>query len=118
MVNAHTESSYNRWIVDEGHLDRVWMLAESASKIMGIDQVRIDIFIQRGHPERVSINENSISSGMGYRSHFEFMPRVWAAGHVHKWYSEWKSQIPVYELSYPDKTCPNQKLIPKPPPYY
>mmetsp|Transcript_1502 Transcript_1502/g.2062 ORF Transcript_1502/g.2062 Transcript_1502/m.2062 type:complete len:480 (-) Transcript_1502:137-1576(-) len=119
-VNAHTESPYNTWIREEGHLERVWKLAETAAKIMGIDQVRIDIFIKKGDPDAITINENSISSGMGYRSHFEFMPKIWAEGHVEKWYKEYKGpakDTPVYELSYPDKKCPNYNQIDIGPPY-
>jgi len=119
-VNAHTESPYNTWIREEGHLDKVWKLAETAAKIMGIDQVRIDIFITKGDPDAIAINENSISSGMGYRSHFEFMPKIWAQGHVEKWFKKYEGpgkDLPVYQLSYPDKTCPNQGLISSEPPY-
>mmetsp|Transcript_18463 Transcript_18463/g.29392 ORF Transcript_18463/g.29392 Transcript_18463/m.29392 type:complete len:89 (-) Transcript_18463:156-422(-) len=87
---------------------------------MGIDQVRIDIFITKGDPDAIAINENSISSGMGYRSHFEFMPKIWAQGHVEKWFKKYEGpgkDLPVYQLSYPDKTCPNQGLISSEPPY-
>jgi len=119
-VNAHVESPYNTWIREEGHLQRVWDLAETAAKIMGIDQVRIDIFIKRGDPDAIAINENSISSGMGYRAHFEFMPKIWAQGHVEKWYKTYQGEaksLPVYDMNYPKKQCPNQHLITKPPPY-
>eukprot|EP00467_Chlorarachnion_reptans_P008516 CAMPEP_0114507058 /NCGR_PEP_ID=MMETSP0109-20121206/11797_1 /TAXON_ID=29199 /ORGANISM="Chlorarachnion reptans, Strain CCCM449" /LENGTH=455 /DNA_ID=CAMNT_0001685765 /DNA_START=237 /DNA_END=1604 /DNA_ORIENTATION=+ len=119
-VNAHTESPYNTWIRDEGHLEKVWKLAETAAKIMGIDQVRIDIFIKKGDPNAIAINENSISSGMGYRAHFEFMPKIWAAGHANKWYKEYKGaskDLPVYFQNYPAKSCPNQHLIDTEPPY-
>mmetsp|Transcript_24230 Transcript_24230/g.42891 ORF Transcript_24230/g.42891 Transcript_24230/m.42891 type:complete len:481 (+) Transcript_24230:220-1662(+) len=119
-VNAHTESPYNTWIREEGHLEKVWELAETAAKIMGIDQVRIDIFIKKGDPNAIAINENSISSGMGYRAHFEFMPKIWAEGHSEHWYKDYKGPAvdkPVYELSYPDRQCPNLHLIHKEPPY-
>ena len=117
-TNSHTESIYNTWIREEGHLERVWELAETAAKIMGIDQVRIDIFIKKGDPDAIRINENSISSGMGYRSHFHFMPRIWAMGHANKWYKTFQTKLPVYRMSLPEGNCPNQGLLKgKAPPY-
>eukprot|EP00469_Lotharella_globosa_P002674 CAMPEP_0167801696 /NCGR_PEP_ID=MMETSP0111_2-20121227/18622_1 /TAXON_ID=91324 /ORGANISM="Lotharella globosa, Strain CCCM811" /LENGTH=474 /DNA_ID=CAMNT_0007697479 /DNA_START=1 /DNA_END=1425 /DNA_ORIENTATION=- len=119
-VNAHSESTYNTWIRTEGHLEKVWHLAETAAKIMGIDQVRIDIFIKKGDPDAIAINENSISSGMGYRAHFEFMPKIWAQGHVEKWYKTYEGKskdLPVYKQNFPEKSCPNAHLITTPPPY-
>eukprot|EP00472_Partenskyella_glossopodia_P004299 CAMPEP_0197539244 /NCGR_PEP_ID=MMETSP1318-20131121/62114_1 /TAXON_ID=552666 /ORGANISM="Partenskyella glossopodia, Strain RCC365" /LENGTH=273 /DNA_ID=CAMNT_0043097909 /DNA_START=396 /DNA_END=1214 /DNA_ORIENTATION=- len=73
------------WVTDEGHLEHVWALAERAAKIMAVDEVRIDIFIRRGDPHGLAINENSLSSGMGYRMHFAFLAKIWASGHVNKW---------------------------------
>lgn len=70
-----------RWIVQEGHLPRAWHMAESAAKLMGIDAVRIDVFLLPGHPELSVINENSLSSGAEYRWHFQHMAELWAMGH-------------------------------------
>jgi len=54
-----------KWVEEEGHLPKVWAMAERAAKIIGADEIRIDIFIRRGDPDGVNINENSLSSGMG-----------------------------------------------------
>eukprot|EP00466_Bigelowiella_natans_P001776 jgi/Bigna1/89799/estExt_fgenesh1_pg.C_550137 len=85
-----------KWVQEEGHLPKVWSLAERAAKIMGVDEVRIDIFIRRGDPSGLAINENSLSSGMGYRMHFSFLAQVWAEGHLKQWYSVYDNKIPVY----------------------
>mmetsp|Transcript_34013 Transcript_34013/g.66227 ORF Transcript_34013/g.66227 Transcript_34013/m.66227 type:complete len:470 (-) Transcript_34013:141-1550(-) len=85
-----------KWVQEEGHLPKVWALAERAAKIMAVDEVRIDIFIRRGDPVGLAINENSLSSGMGYRMHFNFMSKVWAQGHLERWYKTYSSEIPVY----------------------
>ncbi len=103
IINSATVNPpITRWVQEEGHLPRVWALAERAARIMGADEVRIDIFIRRGDPEGLVINENSLSSGMGYRMHFGFMAKLWAEGHVNKWYlppSSATASIPVYELT-------------------
>jgi len=85
-----------KWVQEEGHLPKVWSLAERAAKIMGVDEVRIDIFIRRGDPSGLAINENSLSSGMGYRMHFSFLAQIWAEGHLKQWYSVYDNNIPVY----------------------
>ena len=51
------------WIASEGHLPRVWLLAETAAAAMGADQVRIDIFIRKGDPSALVIRD--ISSQWG-----------------------------------------------------
>jgi len=94
-----------RWVQDEGHLPKVWAMAERAAKIIAVDEVRIDIFIRRGDPDGLAINENSLSSGMGYRMHFAFLARVWAKGHLEKWYKTFDNQIPVYQQT--ESTVPN-----------
>ena len=116
--NVATESPYNTWIREEGHLERAWELAETAAKILGIEYVRIDVFIKKGDPDAIRINENSISSGMGYRNHFKYLPKIWASGHVNKWYSIYQTDLPVYQMSLPDGNHPNKKLLEgKTPPY-
>ena len=45
--------------------------------LMGIECVRIDIFITHGKPNGCVINEDSISSGMNYGPHFEFLTKAW-----------------------------------------
>eukprot|EP00471_Norrisiella_sphaerica_P014086 CAMPEP_0184503846 /NCGR_PEP_ID=MMETSP0113_2-20130426/52130_1 /TAXON_ID=91329 /ORGANISM="Norrisiella sphaerica, Strain BC52" /LENGTH=490 /DNA_ID=CAMNT_0026893411 /DNA_START=117 /DNA_END=1589 /DNA_ORIENTATION=+ len=75
-----------QWIVDEGHLPRVWFMAEAAARLMGIDAIRIDVFILRGNPMASVINEDSLSSGAEYRWHFPHMADLWAQGHREKRY--------------------------------
>ena len=58
---AHSFSWF-RFIEKEGHLHRcVWPLAERAALAMGIDEVRIDVFVVQGHPDDCQLNEISIS---------------------------------------------------------
>eukprot|EP00472_Partenskyella_glossopodia_P003627 CAMPEP_0197518700 /NCGR_PEP_ID=MMETSP1318-20131121/3934_1 /TAXON_ID=552666 /ORGANISM="Partenskyella glossopodia, Strain RCC365" /LENGTH=218 /DNA_ID=CAMNT_0043069245 /DNA_START=331 /DNA_END=984 /DNA_ORIENTATION=+ len=75
------------WIAQEGHLPRVWFMAESAAKLMGTDAMRVDVFVQKGKPHSSVINENSLSSGAEYRWHFEYMAKIWAMGHQDKSYN-------------------------------
>ncbi|GAB5354441.1 hypothetical protein AAMO2058_000119100 [Amorphochlora amoebiformis] len=76
-----------QWIVDEGHLPRVWFMAEAAAKLMGIDAIRIDVFVLKGDPSASVINEDSLSSGAEYRWHFQSMAEIWAMGHQEKKYT-------------------------------
>lgn len=58
--------SWFNWIITEDHLRKcAWPLAERTARIMGIDAVRIDIFMIKGDPTGCVINENSLSDGMG-----------------------------------------------------
>ena len=51
------------WILEEGH-DLVCIeIAEKLAKIVGIDEIRVDIFIKKGQPKNAMVNEDSISSG-------------------------------------------------------
>ncbi len=61
--------------------------------------MRIDIFVQRGAPDALVINENSLSSGMAYHMHFEFLAKLWAEPHLRKWYRVHPSNRRVYDLS-------------------
>lgn len=58
-----------RWIQDDGYMDCVWALAEGAARRTATDNVRIDIFLQRGNPNGCKVNENSLSSGLLYWGH-------------------------------------------------
>lgn len=58
--------SWFHWILTEDHLNKcVWPLAERTARIMGIDAVRIDIFIVKDQPLSCVLNEISLSDGMG-----------------------------------------------------
>lgn len=73
------------WVTSQGHLERcVWSLAEKTARLMGIDSVRIDIFIAKGSPDGCVLNEISISSGKDYHMHSGFMAMLWARPHVNK----------------------------------
>lgn len=87
---------YN-WIFEEGHMECVWRLGERAAMLMGIDEVRIDIFISRGNPHGCVINEDSISSGHPYGAHGPFLTKLWFEPHKRKWYRPYTSKVPVYE---------------------
>eukprot|EP00041_Stephanoeca_diplocostata_P027204 m.746217 g.746217 ORF g.746217 m.746217 type:complete len:451 (+) comp23133_c1_seq9:329-1681(+) len=95
--------SWFNWVIDENHLNLcVWPLAEKTARIMGIDAVRIDIFLEQGNPTACSINENSLSDGMGYGHHMEFMSRLWAEPHVRKLYRTYNNRKHIYEQTEAD----------------
>lgn len=91
------KDAWYRWIFDEGHMECVWALGERAATLMGIDEVRIDIFISRGDPRGCVINEDSISSGHPYGAHGPYLAKVWFEPHKRKWYRPYSSKVPVYE---------------------
>jgi len=92
LHQGHADPCY-QWIVDEGHLPRAWFMAESAARLMGIDAIRIDIFLLRGDPMASVINEDSLSSGAEYRWHFQHMANLWAMGHSLKKYQVVDPQV-------------------------
>lgn len=84
------------WILEEEH-DLVCIeIAEKLAKIVGIDEIRVDIFIKKGQPKNAMVNEDSISSGGQYRSHFNHMAEVWAMGHRDKLYKLKPVTAPSY----------------------
>lgn len=89
-----------RWLVDENHLACVWRLGERAARIMGIEEVRLDIFVSQGDPDGCMLNENSISSGSVLWAHKRYLAKLWAAGHVDKQYKVWgdSKAKPVYMM--------------------
>ena len=64
-MKYHSVTKGLDWIRTEGHLERLWKLAEDAAKIMSIDYIRMDIFVRKGDPDGLVINEDSLSSGIG-----------------------------------------------------
>ena len=90
----------------------MWALVEAAAHVMGIDQVRIDIFVFKGHPDDLVINENSLSSGVGYRAHFKYMTGLWVEGHRRRRYKLFNTTVKPYELSHIDGTAPNTARTP------
>ena len=91
------KDAWYNWIIDEGHMQCVWALGERAAALMGIDEVRIDIFITRGDPDGCAINEDSISSGHPYGAHGPFLTKLWFEPHKRKWYRPYASKVRVYE---------------------
>lgn len=89
--------AWYQWIFDEGHMDCAWRLAERAATLMGADQVRLDIFLARGHPTECSLNENSISSGHPYGAHGEYLAKLWYEPHAQKWYKPYDNHLRIYE---------------------
>ena len=73
--HGHVDSPWLRWVVSEGHLDRAWVMAETAALTVGMDMVRLDFFMRKGEPDAVAYNENSISSARDpkYRHHYDYM---------------------------------------------
>jgi len=95
--------SWFHWIMDEDHLRKcAWPLAEKTARIMGIDAVRIDIFLIKGDPTGCVINENSLSDGMGYGHHMEFMSKLWAEPHVGKTYKVYNNAKRIYRQTEAD----------------
>eukprot|EP00038_Savillea_parva_P009647 m.184917 g.184917 ORF g.184917 m.184917 type:complete len:458 (+) comp16267_c0_seq1:288-1661(+) len=95
--------SWFNWIIEEDHLRKcAWPLAEKSARIMGIDAVRIDIFLVQGDPTACVINENSLSDGMGYGHHMEFMSKLWAEPHVTKSYKLYNNDKPIYRQTEKD----------------
>jgi hypothetical protein len=82
--------------VREGHHLRCIELAEKFARIAAIDEIRVDVFIKKGNAMAAMVNEDSISSGGQYRSHFSHMAEVWAMGHREKLYQIKDTDVPAY----------------------
>lgn len=76
----------NHWFYSEGHDACVWDVSERAADAAGVDSIRIDIFLDRSSPQRCVLNENSLSSGMAYWGHEQYMARLWAEPHAKQLY--------------------------------
>eukprot|EP00037_Helgoeca_nana_P027943 m.324736 g.324736 ORF g.324736 m.324736 type:complete len:469 (+) comp27634_c1_seq4:285-1691(+) len=106
LPKTGTGAWYN-WIIEQDHLRKcAWPLAERAARIMGIDAVRIDIFMVVDQPLNCVINENSLSDGMGYGHHMEFMSKLWAEPHVTKTYTPYSNAKRIYEQTVADVPGP------------
>mmetsp|Transcript_2263 Transcript_2263/g.3607 ORF Transcript_2263/g.3607 Transcript_2263/m.3607 type:complete len:561 (-) Transcript_2263:287-1969(-) len=70
-----------QWVQENGHMEGVWKLAELTAQRIGIDEARIDIFIDPAKPESPVVNEISLSSGHEYFYHTDFLAEAWAAPH-------------------------------------
>ena len=111
--HASRPARHNLWIRDEGHLDRLWPVAEGVAALMGIDQLRLDFFIHRGS-SRFVINENSLSSARSpvQPYAYRYMSHLWAEGHKLKWYKgTFATPKRTYELSVHEPPYPNKARV-------
>ena len=99
-----TDRAHNanvQWLLDEGHMERVFALAERVCQAMMADQVRVDIFVRPGDPDGAVVNEISISPGALYKWHAQPMASMWRRGHVTRSYTPYRlgaDKKRVYEL--------------------
>uniref|UniRef100_A0A7S3YYT8 ATP-grasp domain-containing protein n=1 Tax=Lotharella globosa TaxID=91324 RepID=A0A7S3YYT8_9EUKA len=94
-----------QWLLDEGHMEKVYALAEKVCRSMQADQVRVDIFVRPGDPDGLVVNEISISPGALYKWHAQFMATAWRQGHVDKSFHPTVYTKTVYE------TGPNEGVL-------
>jgi len=114
MIHGHTNSPWLHWLYTEGHLERAWLLAETAALTVGIEMARFDFFCRKGDPDAIIANENSISSAASpiYHHHFDYMSYAWARGHIERWYQPYDSHGKrTYELSHLHPPHPNQARL-------
>lgn len=94
------------WVSEQGYMDCVWRTAERVAKAAAIDAIRVDIFLRRGDPEGCMVNEDSLSSGLVYFGHDEYIAKIWSAPHVEYQGTNGRSghkllqtDTPVYDLT-------------------
>ena len=105
------KSDWYQWIMEEGHVDCAFELAERAASVMAVDEVRIDVFITKGDPEGCKINENSLSSGMIYGPQWGFMAKLWAEPYIRKEYKTFSlDEKRIYEQTVDDVPGLRQRL--------
>ena len=51
----HKDDWY-RWAFEEGQLECAWNLAARTAKIIGVDEMRFDIFLAQGHPHGCQVS--------------------------------------------------------------
>jgi len=85
------------WFFTEGHDRCVWATVETAAFAAGADSMRVDVFLNRARPAECIMNENSLSSGLVYWGHEDFMARLWAEPHVRSLYRVRDTQVSVLE---------------------
>mmetsp|Transcript_31953 Transcript_31953/g.54122 ORF Transcript_31953/g.54122 Transcript_31953/m.54122 type:complete len:472 (-) Transcript_31953:77-1492(-) len=79
---GNKEDTRLRWLVDGGHMESVWALAEKVARRIGIDEIRVDIFIDPERPEAPAVNEISLSSAHNYLFHSPYLARAWIGPHL------------------------------------
>mmetsp|Transcript_48374 Transcript_48374/g.80227 ORF Transcript_48374/g.80227 Transcript_48374/m.80227 type:complete len:558 (+) Transcript_48374:75-1748(+) len=87
------------WLSENpAHVRCAWDLAERTARLIGADQIRIDIFISKRHPRDCMINENSLSSGEMYIRHGPKMVQLWREPYRHNWVRQMPSDSPPVHL--------------------
>eukprot|EP00467_Chlorarachnion_reptans_P023078 CAMPEP_0114512096 /NCGR_PEP_ID=MMETSP0109-20121206/14776_1 /TAXON_ID=29199 /ORGANISM="Chlorarachnion reptans, Strain CCCM449" /LENGTH=607 /DNA_ID=CAMNT_0001691723 /DNA_START=40 /DNA_END=1863 /DNA_ORIENTATION=- len=71
-----------KWLLDKGHMEAVWELAEKVALRIGIDEIRVDVFIDPERPESPAVNEISLSSGHNYLFHSPHLAAAWVGPHL------------------------------------
>jgi len=87
VMDSHALDPGREWVHQEGHLACVWRLAERVARAAAIDQMRVDIFVEKGKPDACMVNENSLSSGSDTWPHRMYVARLWAEGHERHLYT-------------------------------
>jgi len=93
------KSTFNdMWVVEENHMSCVWDLAERVAKIMGADQVRVDIALTKGRPMDCLVWELTLTSNLGAPAHMRYVAKSWVLGHTNRLYSVFGNETskPVY----------------------
>merc|ERR1712196_454114 len=102
------------WLVKEGHLAKVWDLAEKVALMIGIDFIRIDIFVRKGVASMPEVNEISLNSGQPCHMHSSFVSRLWAEPHVtglHRHFKHAKDDTGIHLLTEGDEHANKETIL-------
>eukprot|EP00930_Biecheleria_cincta_P023914 TRINITY_DN171_c0_g1_i1.p1 TRINITY_DN171_c0_g1~~TRINITY_DN171_c0_g1_i1.p1 ORF type:complete len:450 (-),score=87.21 TRINITY_DN171_c0_g1_i1:549-1898(-) len=97
------------WV--EEQLPRIWQLSEAVALASGNEQIRVDIFVRKGEPDAISVNEISLSSGTLQHMHTEFVAKLWAEPHIKASYQSHPSKLPVHKLDVTSDEMPNSEAF-------
>eukprot|EP00041_Stephanoeca_diplocostata_P001216 m.19168 g.19168 ORF g.19168 m.19168 type:complete len:417 (+) comp11725_c0_seq1:117-1367(+) len=101
--NSTLQPDELRWFCDNGHLQPVFALAERTARAAGVDQMRVDIFVNPADPEHPVVNENSLFSMQGHHQHTVYIGRVWLDGYLKREYHvpDMNPNAPPYRIEEP-----------------
>eukprot|EP00930_Biecheleria_cincta_P045585 TRINITY_DN31420_c0_g1_i1.p1 TRINITY_DN31420_c0_g1~~TRINITY_DN31420_c0_g1_i1.p1 ORF type:complete len:482 (+),score=95.76 TRINITY_DN31420_c0_g1_i1:43-1488(+) len=99
------------WLEAEGHLPRIWQLAEAVALSAGCEQMRVDIFVRKGEPTAVAVNEISLSSGASMHMHSEFIGKLWSEPYIEQTYQSYPSRTPIHKLDVNSGDIPNLEAM-------
>jgi len=101
----------SHWLFTEGHMEKIWRIAEGVTMAGGIDFLRIDFFLVRA-TGAVRLNENSLSSACNpvFRTECKFLSWAWAEPLVTREFQTFTTPLRTYELSVFDKVNPAPNL--------